>query len=215
MEQKVHNIIKSLKAMPKNPITGGFVPPYIGNGEIKCVIIGQDPTVRNAEKRESITSTLNLDKPNTPLFRYINDKICPALGISLDNVYATNLFKYFYKYPPQDTVDVLHEHRQPNIDLLKEELSVYPNCPVITLGQPLLQLLVKDGGKKKMVFYWDYNSKTKVSNGNFRHAESDMNYLQRDFFPICHQPSWSRKPFYRTTLKDYLSYVNEHTNINQ
>lgn len=48
---QVENIVSSLEDAKENPIVGGYVPPYIGGGEIKLVIIGQDPTVRKPESR--------------------------------------------------------------------------------------------------------------------------------------------------------------------
>lgn len=45
LKSRVEETVTSLKDVKENPIVGGYVPPYIGGGEIKLVIIGQDPTV--------------------------------------------------------------------------------------------------------------------------------------------------------------------------
>ncbi len=131
------------------------VPPFRGNGQIKLVVIGQDPTIRNTKRRERISCTLNLDKKGA-LKTYI-ENICKGLGITLDNVYATNVFKYFYTVPPADTPHVLAAHLQPNLALLKEELSQYLDCPIITLGEPVLKLLTDK--KHKVRDYWKYKKK--------------------------------------------------------
>ena len=64
LESRVKRIKASLEDSKENPIVGGFVPPYIGKGEIKFMIIGQDPTVRNPKSREKVTCT---NSSHTPL----------------------------------------------------------------------------------------------------------------------------------------------------
>ena len=190
-----------------NPIDANFnaIPPFIGKEAIKLFIIGQDPTIRNRDSRAKINVTLNLDKPNA-LRNYIN-QICTYLNLNIENVYATNLFKYSYTKPPADTKSVLENHLEPNLNLLKEELDCYPNIPVITLGQPLLQLLTD---KKNFVRrYWDYDEVKKITNSEFKACIN--NKLNRTFFPFPHQPSL-RKTFYKDNLALYCEYVKDCMN---
>lgn len=178
------------------------IPPFKGNGEIKLIVIGQDPTIRNVSSRKNITCTLNLDKSNA-LKTYICS-ICEKLGITLENVYATNLFKYFYTYPPADTPEVLHAHLEPNLELLKQELAEYMTSPIITLGQPVLQLLCDENALVKN--FWDYEKKTGKTNRNFSNSNAIENKLKRDFYPFPHQPSL-RKEFYKNTLDSYTQFM--------
>jgi uracil-DNA glycosylase len=206
--KEIENIFEQIKDCSINPImkTQGFVPPYYRNEKlVKLIIIGQDPTIKNAYRRKYITKTLNLDKKGA-LKSYV-ESICQGLGISLDNVYATNLFKYFYHTPPAQTFDVLEEHLQPNLELLKKELSVFPKCPIITLGEPVLKLLLNY--KAKVRHYWGYNTNTKISNGVFKYVLANDNQLNRNIYPFCHLPS-IRKKFYKTTLNQYLEFVKLH-----
>lgn len=187
-----------------NPIDYSLkaIPPFIGNEEIKLIIVGQDPTIRNVASRKKISCTLNLDKNNS-LKTYISS-ICEKLGITLENVYATNLFKYFYTYPPAETPEVLRAHLEPNLELLKQELESFKGIPVIILGQPLLQLLC---GKQALVRnYWGYLKSTGKSNSNFSYSQVKENKLSRDFFPFPHQPSIG-KEFYKNTLEQYCNYL--------
>ncbi len=206
-KKEVDKIIQQLPKSPSNPIQlgPGIIPPFIGKDEIKLIIIGQDPTIRNVERRSNIVVTLNLDK-NGALRAYI-ERICSSLGIQLDNVYATNVFKYFYAIPPAQTLEVLKAHLNDNLALLTKELSVFPECPIITLGEPILKLLVNEGNPDIVRYYWDYDKKTKSSNGNFHFVSANDNKLARDFFPICHQPS-IRKDFYNKTFDQYLNFIN-------
>lgn len=215
IETEVKSIIKRLEVFSENRVDGEkIVPPYIGGGEIKLVIIGQDPTVRNPKSRKNITCTLNLNKPKSALYRYI-DGICSGLGITMENVYATNLFKYFYSTPPAGTPEVLQSHLESNLKLLKDELSdlnLSTDCPIITLGEPVLKLLLNQdvqNKEKKVRFYWDYNSTTKSSDKHFCFVDESKNVLSLKFYPFCHQPSM-RKQFYKNCLIDYISFLKEN-----
>lgn len=181
------------------------VPPFCGTGPIKLIIIGQDPTIRNAEQRKMIKATLNLDKDGA-LKTYIEKKICEPLGISLGNVYATNLFKYFYSDPPADTPGVLKQHLLPNLELLRKELAMFPGAVVLTLGEPVLKLLVLDDQSAKVRFYWDYDVNTHETDGKYSFCPGAANRIGRDFFPFPHQPSM-RKRFYLATISAYVSFV--------
>ena len=201
---KIRNQLKSEHDCIENPIddTLPIIPPFDGLGNIKLIVIGQDPTVKNNNSRSKISCTLNLDKNNS-LKRYI-EQICFGLGMDLENVYATNIFKYFYTVPPAKTMKVLYQHLEPNLQLLDAELANYKNAIIITLGEPVLKLLTDD--KNKVRKYWDYDVKTGISNMKFSFVEAKENKLGRDFYPFPHQPSL-RKDFYRNTLNDYLKFV--------
>ncbi len=207
--KKIRQALKESQDFDGNPIdlTLPVVPPFRGNGEIKLIILGQDPTIRNVAPRIKITCTLNLDKTNS-LKTYVN-RICTELGITIDNVYATNLFKYFYTVPPSETMEVLINHLQPNLDLLQRELDKFKNIPVITLGEPVLQLITNEFEKVRE--FWDYNVKTKTTDGRFTYSHAKDNQIKRDFFPFPHQPS-IRKEFYKNTLTDYLQFMKSETN---
>ena len=186
-----------------------FVPPYFGKDDIKLIIIGQDPTIRNEERRKNITCTLNLDKSGA-LRGYV-EQICEGLGITIENVYATNVYKYFYSEPPAKTFDVLKKHLEPNLRLLSKELSAFPNIPIITLGEPVLKLLSNDD-KVKVREYWGYNPHTGSSNGKFKFVSDNENKLGRIMFPFCHQPS-IRKQFYKDTFEKYIDYVKKESGL--
>lgn len=204
-EKEISKIFELLSDEKGNPISkaSGFVPPFNKDGkDIKLIIIGQDPTIRNVERRKGITTTLNLDKSGA-LRRYV-EEICSGLNISLSNVYATNVFKYFYTIPPAQTFEVMEKHLSPNLVLLEKELSNYPNCPIITLGEPVLNLLVNKNAKVRD--YWGYDAKTHKSTISFKCVLPEENKLNRIIFPFCHQPS-IRKDFYRENLNQYIGFV--------
>ena len=183
---------------PANPIDFDLSPvkPYIGDEEIKLIIIGQDPTIRNIQRRKYINTTLNLDK-NGALKTYV-ENICRELDISIQNVYATNIFKYFYSIPPADTPDVLIKHKTQNIELLRKEIECYKDSPIITLGEPVLRLITNEGEKVRN--YWNFQER------GYKYLSPDNNILRRYIFPFPHQPSM-RKLLYNSNFKDYIKYM--------
>jgi uracil-DNA glycosylase len=186
-----------------NPIDDRLLPvlPYRISNKVSLIFIGQDPTVKNSNSRQFIEYALNLDK-NGSLKTYIM-KICAGLDISFENIYATNIFKYFYTNPPSRTIHVLHAHLEENLKLLKQELSVYPRAKIITFGEPVLKLLAGDDAYVKD--FWGYQKKNKTS-GNFKRCEAKDNKLERVLYPFPHQPSLG-KEFYANTLDDYINFV--------
>ena len=184
---------------PANPIDFDLSPvkPYIGDEEIKLIIIGQDPTIRNIQRRKYINTTLNLDK-NGALKTYV-ENICRELDISIQNVYATNIFKYFYSIPPADTPNVLIKHKIQNIELLNKEIECYKDSPIITLGEPVLRLLTDDR-EIKVRDYWNFQER------GYKYLSPDNNILRRYIFPFPHQPSM-RKLLYNSNFKDYIKYM--------
>ena len=205
--KEIRNKLKSELDFKENPIDDTLDPvkPYLGKDEIKLIIIGQDPTIKNEERRKEILCTLNLDK-NGSLKRYIEENICFGLGISLENVYATNIYKYFYTQRPATTFGILQKHLKENLTLLVNELDQFQNATIITLGEPVLRLLA--GTNSRVRYFWDYNHETKISNGNFSFSHGIDNLLGRNFFPLPHQPSL-RKNFYKNNLIDYINFVSK------
>lgn len=173
-------------------------------GDVKLIIIGQDPTVRNYNSRKDITATLNLDKRNS-LRKYIC-MICNRLQIDLDKeVYATNLYKCFFKHPPADNFSVLTRHFKIWADLLINELNAFSNPIIISLGEPLIKQLIHTGNSN-VKYFWDYQGNTKSGN-DFKSIEPNDNYLQRRIYPIAHQPSWQQNKFYFYYLDSYLDFI--------
>ena len=172
--------------------------------DIRLIFIGQDPTVRVPESRKMITATLNLDKNNS-LKSYLS-LVCNTLQINIEKeVYATNLYKCFFNFPPADDESILTRHFKIWADLLINELSIFKNPIIISLGEPLIKQLIHSG-EKKVKYFWNYVGNTK-SNKNFKAIDAKNNYLQKRIYPIAHQPTWSQNKFYHYYLNDYLQFV--------
>jgi len=77
--------------------------PLLGCGEIKLIIIGQDPAVQDPRTRAHIRTVLTLDR-NGQGRRYLESH-CGDLGLALSwNAYAANACKCFFTAPPAGPV---------------------------------------------------------------------------------------------------------------
>ena len=183
---------------------------YRGKGDIKLIVLGQDPTVKNKSARAAIKTVLNLDKEGN-LRSYII-RICNELGLSFEeNIYATNYLKNFFIRPPTQftTIDVFEAFSPYWLPLLREELEEFPKVPVITLGEPLLSAIVRGNASPHMRDYWGYRSNWNLGErGDFKYLEPADNILNRVIFPFPHQPSRG-KLFYSDRFNDYMAFVNE------
>lgn len=211
-ERRAQGILKKLLSAScpiRNYVVNRTVPaPFCGSGEIRLIILGQDPTVKNREARSLITTVLNLNRRGS-LRSYIS-RICDGLGVDLDtNMYATNVVKNFFTEPPTTItgVDALGEASGYWLDLLKDEVNRFPDSVILSLGEPVLSVLVSGGGSVKVRDYWGYTRQWKVGEqGEFRCIERSVCVLGRSVFPFPHQPSISKR-FYMDRFNDYLGYI--------
>jgi uracil-DNA glycosylase len=214
MQRDIDATLSELKANPKLrryvDSTLDIPEVFRGKGEIRLVVLGQDPTVKDPVSRRSINTVLNLDKGGN-LKAYLS-RICEGLGLELDqHVYATNYLKNFFVEPPTqiDEIDIFQLFGPIWLPLLQAELALFPQAPVITLGEPLLTALVRGDASPRVRDYWGYTPRWKSSEtGPFRHLAPRANVLERTVFPFPHQPS-IRKQFYRERLGDYTAFVRQ------
>ena len=183
---------------------------FHGEGEIRLIVLGQDPTVKNPRSRRRIKTVLNLDKSGS-LQAYLC-RICEGLGLNLDqHVYATNYLKNFFVTPPTQIkeVVVLQEFGPIWLPLLEDELALVPRAPVITLGEPLLAALVRGEASARVRDYWGYTPGWRSGEiGPLYYLAPQDNRLQRTVFPFPHQPSMGKR-FYRERLASYTTFVRQ------
>lgn len=188
--------------------------PFIGRGPIRLVVVGQDPTVQKESSRASITTVLNLDRAG-PLRAHL-DSLCKALGVDLySEVYATNLAKGFFTDPPTKILkdsgrDVLAETSSRWMPLLREELARLPDALVVSLGEPLLPVLIAPGHPNTMRHYWGWQRRWKLMGcGPFATVNPQQSSLGRTFFPFVHQPTMRgrRSEFYRCRMDEYTRFM--------
>lgn len=187
--------------------------PFRGRGEIKLLVLGQDPTVHNPKHRKKLKVTLLLNQPGR-LRRYMED-VCNGLDLDLDeNVYATNLLKNFFTVPPDSLRKTKPEFFMKAADywipLLRDELEEFKNVPVLPLGQPVLNCLTKNPEWDLIRNYWGFEGKGQYG-PNFSYIEPTENILARVIFPFPHLPGRSHK-IYQQQFDNYLAFMKKHMN---
>jgi hypothetical protein len=212
IEERANQVFEQLRRDERlGQYVDGSLPipkPYCGAGKIELIVLGQDPTVKDAQARQAIKTVLNLDK-NRSVRAYLAG-VCNGLGIDIsENVYATNLYKNFFVRPPTQIaeIDIFQEFLGVWLPVLKEELAQFEAVPALTLGEPILGVLVNQGIPNQVKHYWGYTSEWK--SGHLlspQYVKPQDSRLDRLIFPFPHQPSL-RKQFYRARMSDYMSFV--------
>jgi len=187
--------------------------PFRGGGEIKLIVLGQDPTVHNPKHRKKLKVALLLNQPGR-LRTYVED-ICKGLDIELDeNIYATNLLKNFFTAPP-DTLrkknpQLFRKAADYWIPLLREEIKEFENVPILPLGEPVLNCLTKSEERILIRNFWGYEGPGQYGK-NFAYMKPTENILSRVVFPFPHLPGKSHK-IYQQQFDSYLAFMRKHIN---
>jgi len=188
--------------------------PFRGRGEIKLIVLGQDPTVHNPKHRKKLKVTLLLNQPGR-LRTYIED-ICKGLDIELDeNIYATNLLKNFFTDPP-DTMrkkypQFFRKAADYWIPLLRKEIEKFKNVPILPLGEPVLNCLTKSEERILIRNFWGYEGPAQYGR-NFDYIRPRENVLARAVFPFPHIPGLAHK-FYRQQMNGFLVFMKKQINL--
>jgi len=219
---------KAIRQMAcRHPIVGHFVDvtrpiprPFLGTGDIRLVIVGQDPTVQRTESRAKITTVLNLDRRGS-LHTYLVN-LCRDLDLDIDqHVYATNACKCFFTDPPttilkRDGVDVLVESADLWLPLLVDELAHFPDAFIMSLGEPVLAMLARPEHRHPMREYWGYHRRWPEGMYVSMHAiDAEESTVGRRIFPIVHEPTQRgrRTAFYRERRQAYIAFIREANNL--
>jgi len=184
--------------------------PFCGTGPIRLIVLGQDPTVKNPRSRSAITTVLNLNKKGS-LRNYLAH-VCRELGLDLvANVYATNVIKNFFTVPPASVkeTDLLQDASHYWFPLLEDELAQYPGVPIISLGEPVLSVLVRSLARRCVRQYWGYTRDwERGGQGPFQFITPEDSAVDRAIYPFPHQPSLAKR-FYADRFDKYVSYVRQ------
>jgi uracil-DNA glycosylase len=176
---------------------------------IKLVIIGQDPTVGNERTRREITHALMLNREKVNLTRFLGE-VCAALELSLNNVYATNLCKCFFTKPPSKvkSPQLIQKTGPEWLDILRRELALFPDAAVISLGEPVLDVLLLPTVKNRMKWFWGHHRRWKDAPAQpFRLVEPDESEISRRFYPFIHLNS--DRDFYGSRRADYQRFIRQ------
>jgi uracil-DNA glycosylase len=188
--------------------------PFVGTGPIRLVVVGQDPTVEKLESRERVKTVLTLDQKDGNLYRFV-ERICTGLGLSLEqHLYATNVCKNFFTELPERVYepDLIGISWLKWRALLAEELDRFPGATVVTLGKPILKVLVCQPLSQDLKHYWGHVEGWKTEGiGGFRYVDVEGSSLRRQFFPLPHITNTRTTELYRTHFDGYLTFIRANT----
>lgn len=217
LEELVQRSLRVRGRLKADPKLGKYIDedlhipmPFVGSGPIKLVIVGQDPTIGSKKGRHKITQVLMLDRGGS-LKSFLQD-VCAQLGVKLeDNVYATNVCKNFFTDPPRNIKDVkvVKESGGTWLPILRDELALFPETPILTLGEPILEVLLRPDKYHPMKWFWGHRRNWQHNGVHpFRLVEPEDTTIARRFYPFIHQNSKSR-PFYKKYSSEYLAFVRK------
>ena len=213
MERSVA-VVEGLRA---DEVIGRFIDdslplpgPFVGTGPIRLVILGQDPTVELLESRKRVSTVLMLNEKGRNLYPFV-ERICRGLGVSLEeNLYATNICKNFFTEPPERVTepDLIGLSWAKWRGLLDEELAQFPDAAIVTLGNPILRVLVKPPSSQDLKHYWGHTEEWKAKGRcEFRHVEPTSSSFGRQFFPFPHITNTKATALYRQHFDEYLAFT--------
>jgi hypothetical protein len=187
--------------------------PFVGAGPIGLVVVGQDPTVEKLESRERVSTVLTLDQMGSNLYRFV-ERISTGLGFLLEqHVYATNVCKNFFTERPErvEEPDLIGISWLKWQGLLADELARFPNATVVTLGEPVLRVLVRKPLPQDLRHYWGHVEGWKAKGiGGFRYVDVAGSSFGRRFFPLPHNTTAQTIELYQTHFDGYLSFVRSN-----
>jgi len=151
---------------------------FYGSDKPKVMIIGHSPAVRTSEKASIV---LKMDKPQQPLYQYINKSILEPLGLCVSDLYCTNIIKCQTKALPEDISPSFHFFDRAFMlcrKLLEKEIATIKPDLVISLSETVLKLISKT--------YMNRELKMKESFGRIFYLE----ILGRSipYIPVVHIP---------------------------
>lgn len=172
--------------------------PFWSGGAVKLIVLAQDPTKSSAASTS--TTVLDLDR-GFELPHYVR-RLVRELGFELQEVYATNLVKNYFKEPPSrwHEVETIREFEPVWRPLLARELGEFPCVPMLLLGQPVLKAVDRHGDAD-LRDYWGYTSPHTLD--HLRVCDTDY---RRAIFPFPHLNT-THTPFYGEVEARYLRYV--------
>jgi uracil-DNA glycosylase len=215
--ERCGSVVSGLKA---DEVIGKYIDtslplprPFVGTGPIRLVIVGQDPTVEKLESRKRVTTVLTLNQKGSNLHRFV-ERICTGLDVSLDqNVYATNICKNFFTDLPESVTppDLIGLSCQKWRDLLSDELARFPKATVITLGKPVLRVLVQEPSLQDLKHYWGHVEGWKTKgHGKFHFVEGRNSSFGKRFFPFPHITNTQTTELYRKHFDEYLRFARSN-----
>ena len=178
--------------------------PFEGGNPL-VLLVGQDPTIAKGQ----IYSVLDLENPNGRLYKYIVSEILKPVGLTLENIYATDLIKC--RFPDNQTPKVISQNHGLTIKdflspffrncrqwLSQEAKEIRPKI-ILSFGEPVHQMLVEEFG-------WTVPIKMKEAFSNIYPTNL---FGGNAFYLPCIHINTKGKPHYRTLWPKFIQNLKE------
>jgi hypothetical protein len=172
-----------------------FPEPFIGNGDIKAIILGADPTRIVAGEPQQFSMVFELDNPKSPYWRGIGDNINQIPGLSMENVYVQNLCRNYFTKETSENPDWIEIARKYWIPFVSQELNVLfkPSVPILITTQFILQACLTNKEKIRAKDIYESN----------RVISASENLFGRELLALYRHPYYSLKRW--TGYREFLS----------
>ncbi len=145
---KLESLIQNCVECKRDEIISDYIlldkpSSFYGSNNPKVMILGHSPAVRTYEKASVV---LKMDKPQQPLYQYINKKILEPLGICVSDLYCTNIIKCQTKALPEDIPPSIHFFDRAFMlcrKLLEKEIATIKPDLIISLSETVLKVMSK------------------------------------------------------------------------
>lgn len=164
-----------------------YPKPYVGNKQIKAILLGCDPSNRH---HHDLEFTFAIHHPEKTFNRFVSgiDKQLQNIGLDLESVYAQNLCRNFFDEETNNN-PIWAEVAELWIPFLKEELTQFgQEIPVLLSAEVLYKVLLSNGIKPAKAADF-YNCRVPFT------IPSEHNKLNRPLIPFY-------RHFYYNLAKD-------------
>lgn len=194
------------KSFSKTNINLQVAPYYRPGNDFRLMLIGQDPTI--FQKPERVKHVLMLDEPNGQLTRWLRTLFGDE-NFSAITIYATNIVKCTFEFPPSQARGGGHKFLQPYFENCKEylrtEIVNYQPTLAIALGEPAHKLFAS------FLDIEDFpNTMQEAFTGEFIKCEIGGHTF--DYSPCLHIKTWRVAEVYGKSVIEFKQGIASYFN---
>lgn len=183
MTERINHCIHECEKCREESCVSNYIlyrkPCTFYGSENPCVmLLGHSPAVRTWEEAEVV---LKMNKHRQPLYKYITGRILKPLGISIEQIYCTNLIKCQTSRLPEDidkSVNFFERVFSKCRELFELEVKEIKPQLIISFSETVLEQLSRT--------YTDRTLKMKESFGELYYL--DINGYKVQYIPVVHLP---------------------------
>lgn len=188
-------------------------PFHKAGNKLKLLLIGQDPTISNEPERVNTVLMLNETQGrNGQLRKWLEKELFGIDNFKEIEVYATNLVKCQFDYPPTKSQEGALKFLEPRFKLCKKylikEICNFKPDIILTLGESAHKLFSKEievvSGNLKGKMKEDFTGKF---------VKASINGVEFNYSPCLHIKNFRVAETYGKQVFDFKKGLNERIKI--